>query len=98
MTDKTTLLPCPFCHGEAIAIEMKSGYGYVQCRKCGIGTDPDNMMAPDDLIRLWNRRYEPTCHTSDMYENIFECSICGTMDTDGKPNYCPNCGARVIAE
>ena len=57
MTDKTTLLPCPLCGGEAIAIEMKPGYGYVQCRKCGIGTDPDNMMAPDDLIRLWNRRY-----------------------------------------
>lgn len=26
---------------------------------------------------------------------VFECSVCGNIDTDGKPKYCSECGAKI---
>lgn len=49
-------------------------------------------------IEEWNTRTERTCRPNPIYDRIFECDVCGEMDTDGVPNYCPGCGARVIHE
>lgn len=48
-----------------------------------------------DSIRKVDPYHEHTCRPSDDYNNIFECSECGEIDTDGIPNYCPGCGAKV---
>ena len=45
----------------------------------------------------WNRRSERTCH---MVDNGCElcCSECDCRhDYDDEPNYCHNCGARVVS-
>ena len=35
---------------------------------------------------------------ADIYPGgmVFVCSACEGMSTDGQPNYCPNCGAKVV--
>lgn len=33
---------------------------------------------------------------AEYYDRVFECSVCGDMDTDGIPNYCSNCGRKVV--
>ena len=47
---------------------------------------------------------DPTCHdfggeegtTGENYD--FACSACGWGGDMTKPNYCPNCGARVVRD
>ena len=56
----------------------------------------------------WNSRAERTCHRVDVngYSFRFECSACGYVAIvhncetrlDELPNYCPNCGAKVVSE
>lgn len=44
------------------------------------------------------KRYVPElmCEDAMSYcDMVFECSVCGNMDTDGKPKYCSECGAKV---
>lgn len=55
MTDETTLLPCPFCGGEAYY-----GYGSIVCYKCSVRTtcnEPTSVHNSQKLIDAWNRRY-----------------------------------------
>ena len=59
-------------------------------------------------IEAWNTRAERTCHRVDVngYSFRFECSLCGyvaivhncEIRLDELPNYCPNCGAKVVSE
>ena len=100
----TELLPCPFCGGEA-RFETYGGTACaVVCQTCGCGTPTmrldDGMIAAD----LWNRRAERTCRMEyneewsgdELYPTeCYNCSECHHMTSDGMPNYCPNCGARV---
>lgn len=49
------------------------------------------------MAEKWNRRAERTCH---MVDNDCElcCSECDCRhDYDDEPNYCHNCGARVVS-
>lgn len=82
MSGKTELLPCPFCGGEAEAVHEISGFWTVECVECG---------ALVDGIAAWNARAKRTCENERG-----KCSVCGATMYDA-PNYCPNCGARVIA-
>lgn len=63
------------------------------------------------MAERWNRRAERTCRAVEFVEEetfgtaiYFECSEChetiGTLSKYGShlPNYCPNCGARVVDE
>ena len=62
----------------------------------------------EQAIAAWNTRAERTCHRVNVngYSFRFECSSCGYVAIvqncetrlDELPNYCPNCGARVVNE
>lgn len=59
----------------------------------------------EQAIAAWNTRAERTCrNTDDDCDAWFECSECGLHSKleimsggYGIPNYCPNCGARVVS-
>ena len=105
------LLPCPFCGGEGLEVVTgKAGQNRykIVCSGCGIKTF-ETVASP--LHReAWNRRHERTCHDTHKC-GWFQCSECGFpladmwlhhtgeygyYDEENQPNYCPNCGARVV--
>lgn len=53
----------------------------------------------DGLIRSWNNRAERTCELK-MTTCGWACSSCHVVSWETthkpKPNYCPNCGAKVV--
>ena len=64
-----------------------------------------------ESIKAWNSRAERTCeweleHSGTLYDK-WRCSKCGYLFveprcdqgyTDLEPNYCPNCGCKVVGE
>ena len=103
------LRPCPFCGGEAKVCVYEAYMEYPECYAVGCGATIEEMEydhvartevfeTKEEAINAWNTRHERTCKPVDTYIHIFECSVCGTLDTDGTPSYCPNCGAKVIDE
>lgn len=58
------------------------------------------------ICEVWNTQPERTCHQVNVngYGFRFECSACGyvaivhncEIRLDELPNYCPNCGAKVV--
>lgn len=59
-------------------------------------------------IEAWNNLAQQTCHMTEIFCGTVSgiewvCSECGStcfvsepLDTDEKPHYCPNCGAKVV--
>lgn len=78
---------------------------------CKSAFENENANNGKELIEAWNTRAERTCHkklmTTEDYAGTevycFGCSECGEFLSypdcyglyDG-PNYCPNCGAKVV--
>lgn len=68
----------------------------------GVGETEEE--AYEMACEFWNIRYEPTCHDFGGEEGSngegydFACSACGYLSDITEPNYCPNCGRRVIEE
>ena len=81
-TNGTTLLPCPFCGGEAATHEVGFPYHYwdVWCD----GECFDHFCeAPTEAeaIATWNRRAERTCHVElNESKTAVICSHCGSTD------------------
>lgn len=106
MTDK--LKPCPFCGNTNIACNLVTLADWLHmasfsCTAChpasfaearGVGDTEEE--AIEQAADNWNTRAERTCRPAPMYNTIFECDVCGEIDTDGVPNYCPGCGAKVL--
>ena len=78
-------------------------YDYIYCELDGEERDFESYTWTDDNIRPgFCKLYEKglTCH--DTWDTIFtgrlrfECSECGAVSLEITPNYCPNCGARVV--
>lgn len=106
MTDE--LKPCPFCGNTNIAFNFETfGNGMRMvtsfCSAChpatiaearGVGDTEEE--AIEQAVDNWNTRAERTCRPTPMYNTIFECDVCGEIDADGVPNYCPGCGAKVL--
>lgn len=101
------LKPCPFCGGSEIyAEEYEHHPGAMRwrvfCAGCMAGVDTGTRQSMWQAVQDWNRRAERTCRNLNPPScRDFECSECGESSefTPGfMPNYCPNCGARVIEE
>ena len=100
MTD--TLLPCPFCGGEA-RYGMTFAGEEVYCSECSAAMPRKTTEA--EAVAAWNTRTERTCHIEEfrsgwIMDDPFFCALsCGhNFDwwDEEPPNYCPNCGARVV--
>lgn len=58
----------------------------------------------DELADLIDRptcsmEYRPEWSGDEIYPTrAYECSVCGHIVMDGKPDYCPGCGAEVVHE
>lgn len=101
------LKPCPFCGGEAVIANLPHaafGEWVVGCSRdnpCEIQPDVwRNSKA--EAIEAWNTRAERTCMPEKDYSNGYpiinspwHCDDCGEKWA-GVPNYCPNCGAKVV--
>lgn len=100
----TELLPCPFCKGKAHT------YRTMAHRYCAICNKPYcASVGPFDTeaeaIEAWNTRAERTCKqeergwgTEGDHARVWltcghDCIVPTVQDL---PNYCPNCGARVV--
>ena len=53
---------------------------------------------PTDLTDGCALLQERTCRNTGNWTNHWECSECGKIYEWTTPNYCPNCGARVVQE
>lgn len=65
-----------------------------------------------EAIAVWNTRAERTCHVKASYDTgdvdnrgsnaewyfAFSCGCELYWDESEPPNYCPNCGAKVVGE
>lgn len=87
---------------------------YVRCDECGIKLETDRCgyetseEAMKTIAKQWNTRAERTCQNVGYYidSTRFKCSECGYNGwtkwakdgNDRVPNYCPNCGARVVKQ
>lgn len=104
----TKLLPCPFCGGKAkIARDVTCGYEtfWAHCLECHSQANYGHTEA--EAIEAWNTRAERTCEEFGSLRIWQECYVwshdlsCGhevdTLDME-PPNYCPNCGAKVVEE
>lgn len=80
----------------------------IRCESCGAMVSFDPIEDPEPNYKkeaagtLWNNRCERTCnaeqipYTPGCYEG-YRCSVCHCIEFESdKPNYCPNCGAKVI--
>ena len=101
------LRPCPFCGGEAHVMAQHWDDGshvwWVECRACGA----EAKRCDDGLeaIDAWNTRAERTCKqeergwgTEGDHARVWltcghDCMVPTVQDL---PNYCPNCGAKVV--
>lgn len=99
------LKPCPFCGGDAKVVGCGNGMRAFECLRCGASTACT--FKTDGSMRLWNARAERTCEVEGSYTDNWEYQTwgfelsCGhdvSMLVNEPPNYCPNCGAKVVVE
>jgi len=94
MSDEMTLLPCPFCGGEADISDEGEGtepyrfWAYCTNGKCFVEGTPA-FETENEAIEAWNTRAERPC----------ECGWRGFVDSWGyePPNFCPRCGGEVVS-
>ena len=101
----TELKPCPFCGGEAKMrwLKVPPPMPFVVCKSCGAESTVYRTEA--EAISAWNTRAERTCEVDEVVDDnweyrvwTFELSCCHDYESTQKkpPNYCPNCGAKVV--
>ena len=107
----TDLKPCPFCGGKAWHYALGPIEHHIECTNPKCCAVTGGWMTEDEAIAAWNARAERTCeweleHSGTLYDK-WRCSECGYLFveprcdqgyTDMEPNYCPNCGAKVVEQ
>lgn len=90
---------CPFCGSTEELILEHPPYCYLYILyQNGLYRN----YTSDEIKKAWNERYERTCHDFGGEEGTngegydFACSSCGFCSDVCEPNYCPNCGAKVV--
>lgn len=94
------LKPCPFkndgkAHTPKIVTAM--GEAWVMCT-CGVSGEAfSGIDAEKRAANFWNERRERTC-IYERCDHDLICSDCGWNRRGALiyPNYCPNCGAKVL--
>lgn len=64
-----------------------------------LGIDPDGDWCWADVSRRVAELIDPTCHVVPFDEESMRlphCSVCMQPILKPWPNFCPNCGARVV--
>ena len=63
-------------------------------------TKPFGLMVADLIDRpTCGMEYIPEWSNDELYPTeVYRCSECGHVVNEGKPHYCPMCGAEVIDE
>lgn len=105
------LKPCPFCGSEMTVCGSSrlkrftiSHRGDRKCHFYAFEIDWQTVDSIAEAIEAWNKRAEPenVVHAHNESETGFLCSACkfgdfGQFNHGGKyrPNYCPNCGAKM---
>lgn len=105
------LKPCPFCGSHNLVEGYHSPF--VICDDCGAFGPEHADMTHDEAVAAWNSRAERTCNMETDHDELeviayshedtwaYKCSVCGwsfRYDRGIKPNYCPNCGCKVVSE
>ena len=105
-----SLKPCPFCGGEAVK-EFDSDWGLVvRCLECPAIMSESPCLGILKPVEAWNTRAERTCHMDCVKDGPictvwkFDCcgfefveNDCAAYQTELPGTWCPNCGAKVIA-
>ena len=86
--------------GGAYTTEFSANGVMLNFRDWGDGVICSTILTPEQAIAATLGR---TCHNVSKWVNVFECSECGfdydfiTEPYQG-PNFCPNCGKKVVDE
>lgn len=108
--DSQKLLNCPFCGGEA---ETWSHYfeeedmtlWQVRCKErpydvehpCYTADSFISFTTEAEAVEAWNTRAERTCRYKHIEGTWYKTSCGERYDGVVPPNYCPNCGAKVVS-
>lgn len=104
------LLPCPFCGGEASKRLFYRGKYRVHCNVCDAHSG-DVCDTEAEAIAAWNSRAERTCEviSHKTFCGAGGCEEAGELwtlscghevmnDSDFPPNFCDECGCKVVGE
>lgn len=99
------LKPCPRCGGEATTSKLDSiGRWFVGCVSGHCMEIADSFEAEQEAITAWNQRVERTCtHEGSIFDeglgeftHYLSCGHKVYTHFQDLPNYCDECGAKVV--
>lgn len=104
MSEKPELKPCPFCGGKAYIGQAKDGEWHINTL-CGVDKPAYHSAfviadTEAEAVEAWNTRAERTCKQERLF-NLVKRECDGNRyewHGDKLPNYCPNCGAKVVQQ